>query len=86
MNYEPILWAACNGLVWSGIMDKAFPRFFDQLPKPFGCSGCMAFWVAVIASVIYTVTPFPMFTMSSIAIPFVSLFTACLGYRTFRLL
>jgi hypothetical protein len=86
MNYEPILWAACNGLVWSGIMDKAFPRFFDQLPKPFGCSGCMAFWAAVIASVIYTVPPFPMFTPESIAIPFVSLFTACLGYRAFRLL
>ena len=86
MNYGPILWAACNGLVWSGIMDKAFPRFFDHLPKPLGCSGCMAFWAALAYSITTTILPVPMFTPESIAIPFVSLFTACIGYRTFRLL
>jgi hypothetical protein len=86
MNYEPILYAASIGLIWSGIMDKAFPRFFDQLPRPFGCSGCMAFWTGCAYSATITLLPVPMFTPETVAIPFVSLFTACLGYRTYRLL
>lgn len=86
MRFEPILWAVCNGIIWSGIMDKVFPRFFDQLPKPFGCSPCMAFWAAVAYSVTTSILPVAMFTPEAIAIPFVSLWSAAMAYRTFRLL
>lgn len=43
-----------SGCIWSTVMDSAFPRMFDPLPKPFGCSKCMAFWSALAAAAIHS--------------------------------
>jgi hypothetical protein len=37
--------SACFGIASSDFLTDNFRRFFHkQIPKPFGCSFCMAFW------------------------------------------
>lgn len=74
-----------SGAIWSTVMDSAFPHVFDRLIKPFGCSKCMAFWSALIASLIYCVTGhgiIPIFAVIGSA-SFAHL-TAAFASRTFR--
>jgi hypothetical protein len=74
-----------SGAIWATIMDSAFPHVFDRLPKPFGCSKCMAFWSALVASFIYAVTGhgiIPIFAV--IGAGAVAHVTAAFASRTFR--
>lgn len=86
MNLDLFLIAICNGCIWSGVMDAALPRYFDRLPKPLGCSKCMAFWSMLIYVLFRTFAWFavPM-EIHNLTLPFVSALVAALGYRTFRL-
>lgn len=86
MKLELILWAICNGALISGLMDGAFPRYFDNLPKPFGCSKCMAFWTTTLYIAVRSIVLIPMINYSDMCIPFVAFMVAAFGYRTFRLL
>jgi len=77
-----------SGATWATIMDSAFPFIFDRLPKPFGCSKCMSFWSALIASVIYSYlwhelgSTVPIFAVLGSAS--VAHLTAAFASRTFR--
>lgn len=67
-------------------MDATFPRFFDQLPKPFGCSKCMSFWTTLIYVATYTFSTVTIpVELINLTIPFVAALVAAFGYRTFRL-
>lgn len=86
MNLDLLSIAICNGCFWSGLMDAAFPFYFDRLPKPFGCSKCMAFWSMTIYVLFYTFATVTIpIELLNLTIPFVSALVAAIGYRTFRL-
>lgn len=85
MSLDLFLIAICNGCFWSGIMDAALPRYFDQLPKPLGCSKCMAFWSMLTNLIVNFVWYGLNFDADMLTLPFVSALVAAIGYRTFRL-
>lgn len=86
MNFDLFLIAIYNGCFWSGVMDAALPMYFDRLPKPFGCSKCMAFWSTLIYVLIYTFATVTIpIELINLTLPFVSALVAAFGYRTFRL-
>ena len=66
-------------------MDTALPRYFDRLPKPFGCSKCMAFWSMLTNLIVNFVWYGLNFDADMLTLPFVSALVAAFGYRTFRL-
>lgn len=86
MNLDLFLIAISNGCFWSGLMDATFPLYFDQLPKPIGCSKCMAFWSTLIYVATYTFATVTIpIELINFTFPFVSALVAAFGYRTFRL-
>ena len=85
MSYETAFYIAIfSGAFWSTIMDSAFPHVFDPLPKPFGCSKCMAFW-----STLFSVGSLS-YICGDLLLPVVlgsaslAHLTAAFGSRTFR--
>jgi hypothetical protein len=46
--------SACFGLASSDFLTDIYGKFFNkQLPKPFGCSFCMAFWGGLAFSIFH---------------------------------